>query len=270
MFSLSRRRFLKGAVLTGTAALFQDTGSQDPKSLTKIFEGVQLQDQYGKDFNPAELFKDRSALVMFGYGGCQMCQKIGVTAAAIQAEIDSRNEKIAEENKKLPDEEKKPLIDLSIVVVSVKPADDRFKEGENNPMKDYVGSYAGAGVRQAKAKETSYEDGKALPQSERILHLVTTQDGMADARADARYNFPQTIQSRLAAQFPRTNFFNPSDPESHSPYITLFKNGVATKTERALPSARDLENSDKLQEHAKVCAKTLVDAALIQQTARGR
>ena len=265
----SRRNFLKGAAAAFAATslpLHSLQDPQNPKSLTKIFEGVQLQDQYGKDLNPVELFKDRNALVMFGYGGCQMCQKIGITVAAVQTEIDGRNKKIAEDNKKLSDDKKKPLIDLPIIVVSVLPAQDRFKDGKENPMKAYVDSYAENGVRQTKESGVSYERGKAVEQKDRVLHVVTTQDG----KLENDYDMPQTIQSRLAKEFPRTNRFLPTDTKSHSPYITLFKNGIAVQTERAIPGMQQVNDNSSMETYAKACAKKLVDAALSQQTERSR
>lgn len=253
---LSRREFLAAAAampLIAAVAQKQETpAATNPKSLAKIFEGITLTDQYGKELNPAELYKDKPVAVMFGFGGCQMCQKIARTAAAIQAEADAK--KTA----------------LPIIVLSVKPAQDRFTktdtEEKPNPMREYVESYGNVGVRQFTDAKKSYADGKDIPQKDRLLQVTTTQDG----KNSDGFDYAQEIQRRLAKAFPGTNLFSKDTEGSHSRYVTLFKNGVAAQTEAALPRMSETDNAEAIETCAKACAKKLVDAALEKETARAR
>src|SRR5690554_341317 len=95
---MSRRDFLRttGRSLAalqlaslGGEVLAADPDKKDDgdKTLEKVFEGIALTDQFGKEFKPAELFKDKPCLVLFGYGGCPMCERISDTVAAIQDEM---------------------------------------------------------------------------------------------------------------------------------------------------------------------------------------
>lgn len=253
--SISRREFLAATAATVASPFLSKiagaaSAADDPKSLAKIFEGMTLTDQYGKDFDPAELYKDKPVVVMFGFGGCQMCNKLSTTAAAVQAEVDTRNE-VRAKKKETP-------LELPIIVVSVKPDQDRFKDGDGNPMKEYIESYDELGVRQfqeKKERDKPYENGKDIAQKDRILHVVTTQSGNFGNSDD---NFPQTIQRRLANEFKDTNWFIPGDENSHSFYFTLFQNGVATKTIGASYEA----NEEERKKEASTIAKKLVDAAL--------
>jgi cytochrome oxidase Cu insertion factor (SCO1/SenC/PrrC family) len=178
------------------------------KSLEEIFANTPLTDQHGKNFDPAELFKDGHAIVLFGYGGCPMCQKITDTVVTLQNEMEKNGKHVP------------------IVVVSVQPETDR------DQMKDYVGKYYFKGMKQfpdevlPKDKETwqdfgekAFEDAKDKPQAGRILHVVCPPSDVAAQEIERRLKF----------------IINENDPQQHSSFITLFDEGKVVKDYRGLP-----------------------------------
>jgi cytochrome oxidase Cu insertion factor (SCO1/SenC/PrrC family) len=212
---------------------------KDSDTLQAVFKDMPLTDQYGKPFNPAELFAKGPVLVMFGRNVCDMCEKIGVTAAAIQKEMSRKN------------------VNIPIIVVSVMPEKDRFHEGESNPMREYVERYARQNVRQF-PENISYDAGKNKPQKDRILHIVCTPK---QKFPESKYNYPQTLQNRVGELFKGiTNVFDPSTEESHSQYITLFNDGRASLTLSTLPIGNK-EVPGAVEAHAEKCAKLLVHEA---------
>ncbi len=244
----SRRGFLRVAMTAPLAVALAacDTGTQDPakpvpapakKAETvkdNIFTGISFTDQHGKKFKPEELDQ---ALVVFGYGGCPMCQKITDSVEAIQ-------KKLLEDGKSVP-----------IVVISVQPEQDR------DDLKTYVSSYYVKGVKQF-ASETlpeddaarralgkkSFETAKTLPQRDRILHVICPPDSAA----------AKTLQTRMELSQ------NPNKPESHTAYITLVKNGVVGQKFRSLPN----DNGDPTPEFMQALAERISQS--IPSTTRNR
>ena len=228
----TRRQFLQAVVATPIALRAQqqepqpkkdDTAKkQEPKKETP-FTGIAFTDQHGKAFDPAEL---EQALVVFGFEGCPECQKISTTVAAVQS-------KLLTDKKNVP-----------IIIVSVQPDADR------DSMKSYVAYYYKKGAKQFAREELpeannekwknnknekltpeeaeaareslgekSFETAKNLPQRDRILHVICPPDSEA----------AKLLQTRLG------HLQNPKNPESHTSYITLIKNGVKAEEFRALP-----------------------------------
>ncbi len=225
----SRRDFLRTASGAALAAALGACGGEPqepvkpkPKPATKkesIFSGIALTDQHGKPFDPAQL---EQALVLFGYGGCPMCQNISDSVAAIQ-------DKLLAEGKQVP-----------IVVVSVQPEEDK------KDLKTYVASYYVKGVKQFASEklppaddarrlmgEKAFDAAEKLPQRDRILHVVCPPDSDAAKML-------QTQRMGYAQ--------NPKNPESHTPYITLVKQGVVVKNIRALPYDNGAPDKQFLQD----------------------
>lgn len=260
---MSRRRFLETSGRSAAALVLagqvradaqqpEKSKKDEEKTLAKVFEGITLTDQYGKEFKPAELFKDKQCIVLFGYGGCPMCEKISDTVAAVQQEL-------IRQGKNVP-----------IVVVSVQPEQDSYREEQrdaagrvtqSNPMRRYVASYYVEGVRQfqdevlpddeqkrREAGERSYDGAKDKPQGDRILHVVCPPKA-----EDA-----QEIERRIGL------IFNENDPKVHSSFLTLFDKGVATKHYRGLPSHRETDEA----KYAATLARQVSED--VQQLSRGR
>ena len=219
---LSRRELFQRTGTSALALVLANMGGnvvmaddeKQPKTLAEVFKDIPLTDQLGKEFKPAELFKDTQCLVLFGYGGCPLCQEISNTVAAVQQEL-------IRQGKTVP-----------IVVVSVQPEKD--KDG----MKAYVGSYYVKGVRQFQEEllpkdeekrraigEKSFDDAKDKPQLGRILHVVCPPSAKDAQEAERRIGL----------------IFNQNDPKSHSSFLTLFDKGVAAKSYRGLPPHKEPE-----------------------------
>ncbi len=144
-------------------------------------------------------------------------------------------------------------------------------------MKEYIESYNDLGVRQFKEKKkrsNSYDDGKAVEQKDRLLHVVTPQTGKTtwtDKKGkELNCDFSQLIQLRLSEATSKDNIipntFDLNAEGSHSRYLNIFKNGAVTQAEPA-PFDRD-ENERKGK--AEIIAKKIVDAALQKETSRAR
>ncbi|MFO0388935.1 MAG: SCO family protein [Alphaproteobacteria bacterium] len=206
----------------------QDPKKQEPTPAKKeekkdagVFKDISFTDQHGKAFKPEEL---EQSLVVFGYGGCPMCQKITDSVAAIQA-------KLLADDKKIP-----------IVVISVQPDEDK------KDLKTYIASYYRKGVKQFANEELpeaddarelrgkkSFDAAEKLPQRDRILHVLCPPDSDA----------AKTLQTRLGL------FQNPNKPTSHSSYIILIKNGVKAEEFRALPKDNSAPDEKFLKELAE-------------------
>ncbi len=173
-------------------------------------------------------------MVLFGYGGCPMCQRITDSVARIQQEL-------AKEGKDIP-----------FVVVSVQPEADRAD------LKSYIGSYYYKGVKQFKDEtlpsdldkcremgEISYEQARTKPQGSRILHVVCppTQEKA------------QELQQRIGLMI------NPRDPKQHSSFITLFDKGKAVKAYRGLSGGGD----DTGKYHTELAATVVADVTTAQE-----
>jgi|GEM_PF-3499372 len=222
---ISRRDAIKRTVqLAAGVAAFGWTGNAQAQNARQpaigtIFPGdLKLTDQHGKEFRPAELFGDKPAIVLFGYGGCPRCQLITDTVATIQQRLEK-------DGKHVP-----------IVVISVQPEEDR------NNMKDYIGSYYAKGIKQfsgetlpadeegrVKLGEQSFEAARDKPQSERIFHLVC----------------PPTAKDAQKLQEALGLINNPNNAKDHSAFITLFKDGVKSSQYRGLPVQNAAMIADK-------------------------
>jgi len=213
---LTRRRFLTSALPPLAVAAYlalggvtQTPGQVSGRKLGNVTDGITLTDQHGKAFNMAELLGKGPCLVVFGYGGCPMCQRITDSVAAIQSEMIGQKRK------------------LPIVVISVQPEQDRGDDA----MKTYTASYYEKGVRQfadetlpdgaarrREAGERAFTAAKGKKQEDRILHIVcppTAKDA-------------QTLEQRIGL------LINVKDAKQHSAFITLFNNGQVVKGFRAL------------------------------------
>jgi cytochrome oxidase Cu insertion factor (SCO1/SenC/PrrC family) len=243
----SRRDFLRGILGASAAAaigtsdtIAQEPQKQDPKKQEPtpakkeekkdagVFKDISFTDQHGKAFKPEEL---EQSLVVFGYGGCPMCEKITDSVAAIQ-------QKLLADGKKIP-----------IVVISVQPEKDSGKDNNGKEkLIDYVSSYYVKGVKQFANEELpmaedarrlrgekAFETARNLPQRDRILHVLCPPDSDA----------AKTLQTRLGL------FQNPNKPSSHSSYITLIKNGIKAEEFRALPKDNSAPDEKFMKELAE-------------------
>lgn len=265
---MQRRDFLAAAT---AAALAPKTFAQkllgEPSDLAKIFEGIELTDQYGKTFNPAELFKEKQALVLFGYGGCPMCENISQTVAAIQAAL-------RKDNREVP-----------IVVISVQPESDHYieekkdadgKVTEKNPMKQYVGSYYTQGVVQFQDDEfperdkdgtrdmgeKAYEKGRTLPAEKRVLHVVCPKTNENS----------QELEKRIAKLTGTASGIDPRNQKQHSRDLTLFSQGKLIKPSDGKgafkgvvfnPENQEFETSEALQKEQS--ARVLAEIQKLQK-----
>lgn len=239
----SRRRFIRRPVEMAAAAAVASIAKpllalapetppldkNDKKTLAAIFDGIALTDQHGEKLDPAELFRDGEAIILFGYGGCPRCQEISHTVAAVQ-------QKLIDKGKKVP-----------IIVVSVQPENDK------DAMREYIARYHELGVRQfqpegAESKrlpageeerrkqaeegfdryEAKKGDDKKEEQAGRIFHIVCPpQDGDS-----------KTIQERMSEALKLAGskklLITSDNPKQHPAFMTVFSDGNAVETYRAL------------------------------------
>lgn len=133
-----------------------------PASLTEAFKGITLTDQNGNAFDPAKQFANGECVVLFGYGGCPMCQNITQTVAVLQ-------EKMEKSGKHVP-----------IIVVSVQPE----KDSAPDKRKEYIESYA-----EMKVHETDAE-------GRRVLHVVCPKSAEDAKTIQTRLGLPTSENAK--------------------------------------------------------------------------
>lgn len=216
----SRRQFLQMAAnATGAAAILSgvdahaagvpqpeaitDPATKRTPTLAEVFKDIPLTDQYGKSFDPTSLFADKPCLIVFGYGGCPLCEEISNSVAASQNKLKN----------------------VPVIVISVQPDEDRDR------MQDYVSRYYAKGIKQF-AEETlpaatakrielgkkSYLENRDKPQSERLLHIACPPSAEA----------AQLLEDRLQL------FHNRARSKVHSFDIVVCKNGKASHKQLAI------------------------------------
>lgn len=205
-----------------------------PANIADIFRNMRMTDQYGQAFDPVSLGKG-PALVLFGYGGCPMCQKITQSVAVIQEEMEKQGRRVP------------------IVVVSVQPEDDR------DNMEYYLSGFYSKGVKQfsnetlpIKDVQQAYHTGKNRPQGERLLHVVC----------------PPTAQDAQNLERAMGLIINQNHPKQHSSFITLFHNGTAVRSYRGLPPHGQESNDAEVMVHAANLAPAVaMDIATLNRPA---
>lgn len=192
---------LKGPVLV--AAADGRPAAQTSTPFHQIFKDIPVTDQTGRAFNPSQCSKGIT-LVVFGWGGCPVCQEMTKTLAMTQQKLLKAGHEV------------------QVVVVSMQPEKDR----DNMPY--YVGGYFQAGMQQspndkilsgASARraygEKQLEAAKALPQENLMLHVLCPPKGTDS----------QEVVKRLAKQAGVSTGLNALDPRQHPFTFTLFKDG---------------------------------------------
>lgn len=206
--------------------------SQAPGHLEKLFSAIRLTDQQGVELKPAEVFKDKPCLVMFGFNGCERCQKIAATVASVQQRL------LLEKH------------DVPIMVVSVQPETD----SKDQNLKPYVAMYYEHGVRQfageklpgdkeerSRMGEAAYENSskktdaeKTTEQSARIFHIV------CPPTAETSKSLQTDISKILREVGSKVMLITHKNPKEHTAFITLFdKDGKAVDGFRALDSKQE-------------------------------
>ncbi len=239
MEQFNRRDAIKTGVAGIAAALVAPTESwaQGVKTpLEQMLAGKALTDQYGKPLDPAILSKG-PCLVVYGYGGCPMCQKITDTLAGVQEQLIKS---------------KKPI---PIVVISVQPKQDRTE------MQDYMEKYYSKGLKQFANEQVgdatkAYDAGKSVAQSSRIFHIVCPPSEQAAEDLQATMGLPQ----------------NTKDAAQHSSFIVLFNDGQQhkfpdkTNPKAMNPGIRGLDTAATTPlarvNYGKEIAQKFIDAAV--------
>lgn len=183
-----------GASLLGPLKAFAPETPPKPLNVTDILAGTTFKDQYGKAFNPKTELKDKPYLLVFGFGGCQICQNISHSLGAMQDALLKNGDEIP------------------IVTVSIKPEQDK------DNMKDYVARYHVVGTRldaketlpadadgRYKAGEKAYERFKDKPQRGRMLNILCAPDK----------SVPPDLEKKLGQPI------NPKEEDYHTPMLFL-------------------------------------------------
>lgn len=219
MAQLNRRRFLQGsaAALAG-GSMISMQGEAEGASLKEAITGLAITDQNGEKFN-LNLALQKPCIVVFGYGGCPLCDEITDVVAATQKKMLAKG-----------------ITDVPIIIISAQPEADR------NEMREYVKRYESAGVKEFPPAG-----------SQRILHVLcppTARDTQDLERAVAKEAGTDTGLGRSTKQHSRylTPCMNgkalPAPSKANGgPYL-----GAALNENQAFEADEDLVNtqSDRL------------------------
>jgi cytochrome oxidase Cu insertion factor (SCO1/SenC/PrrC family) len=251
---IPRRSFL-GAVGAGFAAAV--VGAKNaPSDLDTIFAGTKLDDQAGKLDIPKQFGKGQ-CLILFGFNGCPLCQKITNTVAATQKEL------------------LKNKLDVPIIVISTQPETDKPK------VQEYLKTYDDAGVREF-AEDTSTTrrndlvnklGGKSTPtdhsEKQRVLHIGLPESA-EQAKEIQRKIFD--VNKTTAANNNKIGFTKMTDNglsagsnRQHSRYICLFEDGEMKQVFAGLD-----KNFSSPDDFAQEVAKKVAETVKAKQTGRGR
>lgn len=252
----SRREFLKFVTLAPAATyanrLMPQDKPQDPKSDTqKVFEGINLTDQYGQPFDPSRLFADKTALLAFGYGGCPMCNEINKTIAHSQEalstaehnvplvvisvipEQDNDNAQTRLANVKslfLSGIDLVPKSELEAIVTQLEAEKAKAEKREPKSAKAIIGDISGVGDVGREARETlvkQYDIIGAIAKMENSQRKRSFNHVMPASAKDA-----QELQKRLAKIAGwRTSGTSSRNPRQHTRYLTLLDRGSVVQPE---------------------------------------
>lgn len=227
----NRRDFLRqtaAAVATAAAATTPWTAKVEAKpatpvrggDLAKAFDGIHLTDQYGQAFDPEKILGKKDCLVLFGYGGCPLCEEISNSVAAIQKELLANQ------------------LDVPIVVVSAQPDADRYQPDAPNPMKSYIAKYHEKGVKQFATSPLSENEGDRQSEGEQIYDNAASSAATSQSRRILHVVCPPSIQDTQTIEKRLGLIYNPNDPKSHTAFITHYHHGEKMQKYRALESFR--------------------------------